>query len=430
MLFHQITFLFFALIFLSTQTVLADGARGLASDSYVSPTIQQQIEHRESEVTSFDAIFGNWGGLREDWAKKGYEFDIRYKGDMAENFHGGLLRDRAYVENLDVRFTIDAEKAYDLPGTTFFIYGLGNHGRHAYMPSDLVGDLQGTSNIEATADDFKLYEFWIQKLFYESRLSILFGLHDLNSEFYVTESSTTLLNPSFGIGQEFAQTGSNGPSIFPYTAPTFRLRTEPSETFYLATGLYVAQAGDPEKPTGVHVNFSSSEGYLMIIETGLTGAKNELPFKVSLGGWTYTKPFPTIDGTKEQTSSGAYTLIDFNISENFSSFVRYGVANTHVSNVGSNLSLGLLWKGPFTSRIDDEFSMGATRVTIGTEYHDQLEANGTPTNEAETTFEISYRAKLNDGLYLQPDFQYVKDPGADETIEDAYIGFLRLEFSL
>lgn len=142
-----------------TQNVGAESLRGLASDSYVNPTIQQQIEARDMESYSFDSLFGNWGGKREDLAKKGYQFEIRYKGEMAENFRGGLLRDKAFLENLDVRFTLDAEKTYDWSGTTFFIYGLGNHGRHAYMPSQLVGDLQGTSNIEATADDFKLYEF-------------------------------------------------------------------------------------------------------------------------------------------------------------------------------------------------------------------------------------------------------------------------------
>jgi porin len=48
------------------------------------------------------------------------------------------------------------------------------------------------------------------------------GLYDLNSEFDVIEAAALFLNPSHGIGPDFAQSGRNGPSIFPVTSLAIR----------------------------------------------------------------------------------------------------------------------------------------------------------------------------------------------------------------
>ena len=47
---------------------------------------------------------------------------------------------------------------------------------------------------------------------------------NLNAEFYVNDSSAMFINSSFGMGQDFAQSGKNGPSIFPVTSTDVELR--------------------------------------------------------------------------------------------------------------------------------------------------------------------------------------------------------------
>ena len=48
---------------------------------------------------------------------------------------------------------------------------------------------------------------------------------------------------------------------------------------------------------------------------------------------------------------------------------------------------------------------------------------------AETALEISYQAAFGKHVVLQPDFQFVFDPGADSTIGNAVIAGARLEIS-
>lgn len=53
----------------------------------------------------------------------------------------------------------------------------------------------------------KLFQAWLQQTFLDERASVLAGLYDLNSEFYVTDSASMFTHPTFGIGAEFAGTG-------------------------------------------------------------------------------------------------------------------------------------------------------------------------------------------------------------------------------
>lgn len=48
---------------------------------------------------------------------------------------------------------------------------------------------------------------------FDDKLSLLFGLYDLNSEFDTQETSSIFINPSHDIGAEYAQSGKNLPSI-------------------------------------------------------------------------------------------------------------------------------------------------------------------------------------------------------------------------
>jgi porin len=50
----------------------------------------------------------------------------------------------------------------------------------------------------------------------------------VDSKFNITESSDVLLHPAFGTAPELAQSGRNGPSIFPTTSFGARIRYQPN----------------------------------------------------------------------------------------------------------------------------------------------------------------------------------------------------------
>lgn len=368
-------------------------------------------------------LFGNWGGYRDDLTEEGVDLAIVYKGEFSKAFKRGLTQRTSYIENLDVKLTLDADKLISLKDTTFFLYGLGNHGsENGNSPSNNVGDHQGTSNIEARVDDFKLYEAWVQKEFFDKKLSVLFGLHDLNSEFYVTNSSGLFLNSSFGAGKELSQTGVNGPSVFPAAAPALRVKTQ-QDDFYLQAALFNAQAGDPDSPKGTQFRMGGSDGTLAIAELALTGSG-----KLALGAWSYNRTFDHISDPIQVNNSGYYFLIDKNISDNTSAFLRYGVASNGPNEVGTCVTGGLVTTGLIPLRPNDRFGFGFASVTPSEVYKTSSEALGNQVS-TETTFELSYRIEVYPGIALQPDFQYVTRPSMDETARGVHVGSFRIELN-
>ncbi len=415
-----------SLLLSSSLAMAQEKDREPASASYSIPTTQQEQEKKDKgSAEAPHYLAGNWGGVRTQLAEKGLEFQIVYKTDFTRNFSGGEKVDNSVLGNLDVRALLDAEKKWGWTGTTFMFYGLGNHLKAGSAPSELIGDTQITNNIEAKIDDFKLYEAYVLKKFDWYGTSILFGLHDLNTEFYSTESSTTLLNSSFGVGKEFAQTGTNGPSIFPYTAPSLRLRIEPSKTTFAQIAIFNAQAGNPDHLKGLHVDATSSEGFLYIAETGTAAENKGVSSKYSIGAWTYSKKMAAINGGTDKSSTGAYGLIDHGFSEDFSVFLRYGFANTEVSPVQSDVGAGFLLKSPLAGHKNDKLSFAITQASAGSDY----KKINIDLENAETTLELTYKAELIEGLFVQPDVQYVMNPSFSKTLDPALAGTIRFEFN-
>jgi porin len=353
---------------------------------------------------------------------KGADFELVYKGEIQNVLDGGVHQRSVYMENLDLRLGLDMEKLTSWQGASFFFYGLGNRGAtDANSGSVNVGDLQVTSNIETPVSRFILYEAWFQQNFFEDKISLLLGLHDLNSEFYSTESSGLFLNSSFGIGKDLSQTGVSGPSIFAITALAARLKLQPTEQYYFQVGVWSAESGK--------VNYGP-DGFLSIAEAGFL-IPGDAPSKFALGGWSYDREFEKIsDASEKDFSTGYYALADFGINEDLSVFSRVGHAATSTNAVGLGVTAGIQVKKLFSSEREDSLGFGLAQVFLGDDYRAaQLQA-GVDTSPSEMTWELTYRIQVTPEVALQPDLQYVVNPSGDKNIPSATVGSLRVEISL
>ena len=211
-------------------------------------------------------LLGDWGGKRSALAEKGIDIEAVATVDVLGVVSGGIEQGVESPANFDLAVQIDTGKAGWWNNGTLRLYLLGNTGGDT---TNLLGALQVASNIEAP-DTVKLYEAWYEHKFVDDKLSVLAGLHDLNSEFYVSDLGGVFLNSSFGNGQEIGQIA---PSIFPTTAMAVRVKVSPTETTYVMGAVYDGVPGDPTDPYGTHVDFNDHDGVLAIGEAGLTGAE-------------------------------------------------------------------------------------------------------------------------------------------------------------
>lgn len=416
-------------------------AEPLSGPTIESPNQNLKLETVESRDS--EHFFGDWHGRRRKLEARGLDLNVVYKGEGNRNLSGGLRQRTVYLGSLDVKLSLDGEKAWKRKGLSVYVNGMADHGAdNDNSPSKNVGDIQGTSNIERTVNSVKLYEASVQQNFKEDRISFLFGLHALGSEFYMTDASTQFLNKSFGVGRELSQTGVNGPSLAPTTALALRAKLALSGRFDFLIAAFGAQSGDPAHPSASVIRGQPSDGLLWI---GELMAKDSIEIqgiragKISLGVWQYSRTFDhlsdtTIDSTGATVptragNSGFYGLWNQSLNKQRSFFLRAGWASAAVNQTQSTLAFGMVKRGPHKGRPKDSVGFGLTRASLGAPAQDVRARTGLGTSATEVTTELYYRFEVKPGLAIQPDLQWVDHPSQNPPTDNAMVASIRAEIN-
>lgn len=369
-----------------------------------------------------ERLTGDWGGARSNLYDKGLAFDINYKADAWRNVSGGANEGNRVSDNLDVMMSVDGEKAFGVNGMSGFLYLLSNSGGRI---NDLVGSNGGVDNIEAPTHAVRLYQAWVQQNFMDDKISVLAGLHDLNSEFYVTDTSGLFINPTYGIGTEMAATGDNGPSIFPVTSLGVRVNVQPTDVTYIRGAVYDGVPGDVDNPRGTHVQFKDNDGALLV---GEAGVQSDDIGHFGVGAWTYTaQREDQRDAPETAHSRGVYFLADKSLystddGKDISAFARIGFTGGDVEQFENSWGAGVVLSGFVPSRSEGQIGFALAQNSNADKYR---EVND-PVDGHETQFELTYNDKLMPWLSVQPDVQYTVNPGTDVTLDNAWTVGLRL----
>ena len=358
---------------------------------------------------------------------KAVSAEVGYVADLLRNASGGIRNGSAYLQNVDATIEFDLGRIFGSGGGTLFAYLLWNDA--STFSDRYPGDAQGVSNIE-TEQALRLFEFWYERIFAD-RLSLKIGVYDLNSEFDAVDSAALFLNSSHGIIPTYSQTGESGPSIFPVTSLSARLRWEIDRNNLLRYALLDAVPGDPKNPSATAVKLSSREGVLHAFEYTREFSGG---LRFGLGAFSYSAEFETIRETDAQGNpvrrggnNGMYGFAEGNVyaddvkQRSASAFVRLGTANGALNPFDSYLGAGAVLAGFVPRRPEDQIGVSLAIARCGADYRTANDALS-----HETAIELTYRAHINNRLQIQQDIQYVINPGADRTIENALVIGIRL----
>lgn len=352
--------------------------------------------------------------------------EAAYTGDAWRNVSGGVRRDDTYLDNIDVIATLDAERAFGWSGTTLLVSGL--HNNRATLSDRIVGDIQTVSNID-TDGATRLYEAWIERTFGGGAIKL--GLMDLNSELDVNETGALFINSSHGIGPDFSQVGENGPAIFPITGFGLLTRVALGERIELRGAAFEATVGDPDHPRRTTVDLDDDEGVLLVAEVTFRPHESS---RSMLGVWRHNGRSTDLAHPEAQhrdESIGLYALAEGTLlragEHALNGFIRLGFADAHVHQIARYQGAGLVWSGPLLASSEREEQLGIAIAVI---------SNGSPFLRAqetlerhETAIELTYRLQATPWLALQPDVQYIINPGTDPTLENAWVVGLRFELN-
>jgi porin len=372
-------------------------------------------------------------------SRRAFTLSAAYTADLLRNASGGLEVGNTYLDNVDFMLDIDGELALGVPGLEFFVYGLYNNANR--FSERYAGDAMTASNIDSPRA-IRLYEAWAQWTFAGERATLRAGLYDLNSEFDVSDARGTFINSSFGVGHELGQTGLNGPSIFPSTSLALRLSYELAQDWTILAAAFDGVPGDPDVPARTRVDINKEDGALFVTELQRSRSDARLS-KLAIGAWGYSETFDRIDDTilgvdppRRGTSTGAYALADFTVWQDerqpdrrLETFARVGVASDEVNEYDRSAQAGIIVRQPFGAEAEESLGFAVSSAWTGSPNRRAQREVGSPIEDAETVIELTYRRELLSWLTLQPDIQYILNPSADPTLDDALVIFLRVELA-
>lgn len=344
-----------------------------------------------------------------------------YTAEAIGNASGGLRRGTRYLDNFDLVFEADMEALVGWNGAQVHVYGLYNNG---HSISDLVGDAQAVSNIETGTSALRLYEAWVDQKVGE-HVSVRAGLYDLNSEFDALDAAGLFVSSPHGIGTDFAQSGQNGPSIFPSTSLAARLSVTPAKGWTVRAAVLDGVPGDPAHPARTAIKLGHGDGALLVgeVEAPLGGGK------LLLGHWRYTADFDRNDRNGAGDGNvGTYVRAEVPFIEQsgrkVDAFVRLGTASGRYNMFDRFAGGGLKFSGWIPGRDEDEFG-----IAVAAAFTSESWRVATGAGASEVALEATYRAQVAPWLAVQPNIHYIHRPSADPAIANALVIGLRAEAS-
>jgi porin len=348
--------------------------------------------------------------------ERGLRLGAIYTSDSVVNLEGGLKTGFSQMGMLEL--TADAQ--WDV----FGVDGLTAHANFEYvhgrsLSGRLIGDAQVSSNIDAP-NGIRLFEAWVSVPVARDGF-VKAGLIDLNSEFDVQDVGAVFLNSSHGIGPDFSQSGRNGPSIFPTTSSAVVAGVTRGKLSFRA-GLFDAVSGDPDHPRRTVVRFPGDTGLLLVGETEFQLADGA---KLQIGAWTYTTRFETISDPEklQRENRGAYALVEGRlgsiIGQPIEAWVRVGTANTRFNAIGRYAGGGVTIGSP-----ERRFGAAIAHARLGSP------ARMNSSERAETIVEVTYAHTIGDRLTIQPDVQYVVNPGFYRSLRNSLSAGVRLQLQV
>lgn len=385
------------------------------------------------EEINFDKtkLTGDWEGNRTDLLKKyGVNFELNYTLDTLANASGGIKTGVQAMDEIDFYTHINGSKLWNIEGSKAKIYIYRNNFGH--LNEKYVGSAQGIDSNESSHDLTHLDEAWLSQDFYGNKISILAGLYDFTYEYYQTSASGIFLHPTFNIGAELSNSGSNGPAEYSTSALSIRTKIIPSENSYIQFAVMDGIPAFPTKPSRATYHLYSRAGAVLIAEAGITPFTDSL---FAIGSWRYTKKQPDLVTNGSKYSEGIYGMAQKQLYNNsgkvLTGFLRVGKTDANTERFTYAWSTGINYEGLFPSRSKGIVGLAFQQAVNSKKFRQDQFNESIDIPHSEYGVELLYQDHVAPGIMLQPDLQYILNPssGASKISSHALVIGFRTELS-
>ncbi len=400
-------------------------------------------------------LFGDLFGLRSELSKFGIELAIQETSEVLGNATGGVRRGLDYDGLTQAILQLDTARAFGWYGGLLNISALQIHGRN--LSADNLLSLQTSSGIEGDRAT-RLWEAWYdQKFLDEDRLDIKVGQQSVDQEFIYSPNGAYFVNTMFGWPLVPSVDLPGGGPAYPLSDLGVRVRYRPVNAVTILAGVFngnpsPSNQGDSQVADGAGTSFPVNGGTLSFVELQYTypavgsmvypGEGAPLGHTYRIGFWYDTESF-----SDQRIGTDGLSLASLASNgmplQHRGDYSLYAVADQMVWRQASNpnrsvslfgralytpeadrnlvdfsLNAGVVLHQPITNRPDDTLALGMGYGHLSGQvsaYDRDVAAlahkDFSPIRSGETYVEATYQYQVHPWWQIQPDVQFVINPG-------------------
>ena len=418
---------------------------------------QRQRDNTKNWIDSDYATL-NWFGLRDVLSTNGLDISVTYTADLAGNPVGGKSAGFTYCDNFTVDLEFQSKPLFGYEGGTLSIIGLDRNGNN--LTAQHIGN-QFTVQQVYGGTGFIFYCLAYNQRFLDDKVSFKFGRMSAGDDFASSPFYWLYMNNGID-GNPQSLPVNNKFSTYPWGVWGARLRALTTPDTEAMLGIYqVSSQVSQSYLHGFDWEMNGGDGVMLIAQYGwapeffkpsapspqqdgksVTDGKSlsshaadaiphGLPGHYWMGGYYSTYSYPQWQNST-QTQNGSYSLYwhfdqmlyrmdpykDTGLSA-WSAFMLTPQQNT--AKMPFQYNGGLVYTGLIPARPRDLSIFG---VAYGNFSDNYATANQTALGgnaSYELAWEGGYRINLTKFAYVQPDLQWIINPGGTGTIPNALV---------
>ncbi|RPI32924.1 MAG: carbohydrate porin, partial [Hyphomicrobiaceae bacterium] len=389
-------------------------------------------------VLPSDHLLGDWAGLRPKLEQAGIVPRLTLVTDLAGNPSGGRSQGATAPSSIEASLFFDLDKIVGLKGGsvfTSFSYRWGNS-----LSAEYIGNVFSTQQIFGF-QTYRLIDASYQQKLFDDRVELRLGRLAATDDFLVSAYNCGFMSNAF-CGNPFGIL-LDAPGMTAYTGTWAALaKAKPTARSYVMAGVY---NGDPTiRANAYHgVNFSMNGPLFAIGEVGyqingLPGDPQRLG-NYKLGAWYDDARLTDFNsGAQSRGSWGVYALFDQVLvpfgspgsNRGFGVFGSVTVApDSSVQPLPVFLTAGVSARGLFDARPRDAVGLAVGSGFFSKDLRRAQRDQQLAVQHNETVLEVTYRFDfLKGAVFIQPDFQYIIQPGGTTQFNNAVV--IGLQFGI
>ncbi len=397
-------------------------------------------------------MLGDWDGERTRLQQQGYHVDFGYTGEAATKLDGGYNNRNAsrYADQFVIGSALDLNKILGWQDTEAQITITERNGHNlsnkadGYIGDPRSGQLSSVQEVWGRGQTWRLTDFWIKKQFLDHTLDIKVGRFGEGEDFNSFDCDFQNLSLC---GSQVGNWAGDIWFNWPVSQWAARLKYNLKPDLFAQVGVYEHNDENLQRSKGFNLSTDGSDGAIipleMVWQPSLTADQLSGEYRIgyyhSSADSQQIKHAGGIDNkqgvwlvAKQQLSIQAV-----NHNRGLSGFVNLTFHDKKTNAVDQFQNIGLVYKGWFDDRPQDDIGIGIARIHVNDDVRDQQAFNNIGLSSSNPNYQplqnTEYNAELYYGLHathwltLRPNIQWVKHPGGVNHIDDTWLAGLKLQ---